>query len=135
LPDEGEHARAAVVPDDRPRLVAHAPAALLQASQEIDVLADGQLGLEPPDVLEGRSPAHERRRGNVGEAAVGADDARLRAEVKGRAEGFVSSQGAGPNRPDAGSDGAHGGVLEVPDEAVEPSGGGAGVGIEEGDKG
>jgi hypothetical protein len=82
LTEEGPHVRPNVVAYDRTWFVTNDPSRPLESPDQVDVLTDGELGVEPPDGFEGRSPAHEGRRGHIGEAPVGTDEAGLGAEIE-----------------------------------------------------
>ncbi len=118
--------------DDR-GLVADLPALCDEPPDEVDVLADAEVLVEP--VAQGASSHDQRRGGHEGDCGAGPDDSALVPEVEwggGDLKALADRVAQGSAQP--WRDRADLGVREVPDELVEPVGLGHDVGVEERDE-
>ena len=127
--------RLAVV-DRAAGVVADAPPGVVQAPDEVDVLAVAQPLVER--IRQGTASDDERRGGDVGNAAVRNDAALPRSHVQRRAGGAVALPwAAGPGTRGRRHPRRHRGherVGEVTGESAEPSGRGHAVAVDEGDE-
>ncbi len=123
------------VGDDDRGFVPHAVAGLVDAPDEIDVLADAHGLVEATDAAEHVRASDQAGGRYVRDAAPGTHARRLVAEVEGRMDGLVSGQGS-RSRPadDAGRDEADALVGEVRQQRVEPPRSRLAVGVDERDE-
>jgi hypothetical protein len=138
---------------DGSRLVPRAPACGLETAQQVDVLTDAEVRIEPPDLFESGEAADEHRRRHVGHPAVSTDNRRVRTEIERRMCPVVFAEhgapapcglalrgapcsltprslggdNAGGHRPDSG-------IVEMPDQLVEEVRAGNHIGVDESDK-
>src|ERR1700681_2942843 len=121
--------------DRRRRLVADRPAGDPEAPDEVDVLADDEVLVEPAHLLEGGASDQQGRRGNERDPAAWAERPLERPPIERRAGPFVVVQPARRAEwrggDDAGCDGADGWIDELGEERVEPSVGRDAVGVDE----
>ena len=132
-----------VVADLDGRVVPDPPAGAGQSPDQIDVLADPELGVEGGRSHQGPPPDHQGGGRHVPHRPVGAHQAGVGPEVEGGAGVEVPGQGRAPDprrpdprrpdphRPDPRRHRPHLRVVEQSDQVVEPSGPGQAVTVHE----
>ena len=119
------------------RVVANSPPRLGEAPDEVDVLTEPQVLVEPSDPFQRAASHHEHGGRHVGDGAARADHGLGGTEVEGRACRLVPLQPAGGARAGdghhTGRDGGHERVGEMHEQLVEPTSGGFDLGVHEGD--